>query len=162
LQRPAALNERQLRAVDLLAAGRPVGEVAAELDVDRTTLWRWRQEPLFAAALNGRRLEVWQTSNDRLRALLFRAAEVLEQALDAGDIRVALTLVKLGGASELGRIGSTDAEEIAGEQRQRQLARDFRQRIEDHERDEAEVRVLEKRSDLEMRRMIARLASPER
>lgn len=156
------LDERQLRAVDLLASGRAASEVAAELGVDRTTLWRWLQEPPFAASLNSRRLEIWQTSNDRLRALLCRAAEVLEQALAASDIRVALALLRLGGPAELGRIGPTDAEEIAEELRQGQLARDFRRQLEEQERDEAEVRVLEKRSDLELRRTIALITSPER
>src|SRR5262249_17511746 len=122
---PQPLNERQLRAVDLLASGRPLGEVAAELGVGRTTLLRWRQDPSFEAEQNSRRREVWQSANDRLRGLLCRATEVLEQGLDAGDMRVALALVKLAGAAELGRIGPTAAEDIAAEQKQRQLARQY-------------------------------------
>lgn len=57
---PADLEPAQARAVELLAAGVSAGEAAEVLGVDRSTVWRWRQQPAFVSALRlarGDRLE---------------------------------------------------------------------------------------------------------
>ena len=149
------LTERQLRAVDLLAAGVSPAGVAADLGIDRVTLWRWRQEPTFIAERNGRRAELWEASRDRFRALLPSAADVLEQALAAQDVRAALALVKLLGLGELGHVGPTDAETIVAEDERRQAAQERLRRSEEHERAEAEVRQLQRARDLKLRRVLA-------
>ena len=109
-----SLDERQLVAVDWLAVGRPSSAVAAELNIARTTLWRWRQDPVFAAEFNARRAELWQPSTDRLRALLSRALDVLGEAVDGGDWKAAAAVVRLGrvGDTDLGRVGLTDPQAI--------------------------------------------------
>jgi len=109
------LDSRQLRAVDLLAAGRTNTEVAAEIGVDRTTVWRWGTDPFFRAELARRRHELWNASADRMRALLPRAFDAFEKALDDGDWRAALAILKLAGISDLSldAIGSTDPDAIA-------------------------------------------------
>jgi hypothetical protein len=53
----AGLSARQLAAARLLAAGRTVPGAAAELGVDRSTVWRWQRDPAFSDEL--RRLHEW-------------------------------------------------------------------------------------------------------
>src|SRR4051812_17595629 len=50
---PAAggLSPRQLAAARLLAAGRAVGAVCAEVGISRQTIARWRRDPAFGAEL---------------------------------------------------------------------------------------------------------------
>jgi hypothetical protein len=45
------LDPRQLAAARLLAIGRSVPDVARELKLNRTTVWRWQREPAFKAEL---------------------------------------------------------------------------------------------------------------
>ncbi|MFT7467958.1 MAG: transposase-like protein [Candidatus Pseudothioglobus sp.] len=42
-------SEPQLRAARMIAMGIPFNDIAAELDVDRTTIFRWRKQPQFSA-----------------------------------------------------------------------------------------------------------------
>jgi hypothetical protein len=79
---PQPLTGKQMRAVDLLASGTSDRDTAEAVAVDRVTVWRWRRHDAdFQAALNARRGEVWESARDRLRALLPRAVDVLDQAL---------------------------------------------------------------------------------
>jgi hypothetical protein len=71
--------------------------------------------------LNTRRLEIWGHSVDRLRQLLPKAIDVLEGALDKGDVRTAWRVVELASLREgtgLGpsAIGPTSPERIESEQ----------------------------------------------
>ena len=45
------LDDRQKRAVQLIAAGMTYQEVAEQLDTTYTTVYRWRQKPAFKVAL---------------------------------------------------------------------------------------------------------------
>src|SRR5438477_7990182 len=54
-----SLNEKQLAAIDLLSCGKSYTAVAKSIDVDRRTIYRWRQNPEFAGTLEERRLELW-------------------------------------------------------------------------------------------------------
>jgi len=45
------LSGPQLIAIGLLLAGRPYADVAREVGIDTSTLYRWRQEPAFEAEL---------------------------------------------------------------------------------------------------------------
>ena len=68
------LSPQQERAIDLLTTGVRAREVARELNVSRTTLWRWRTDDArFTAALNERRRELWDASTEHLRALVPRS-----------------------------------------------------------------------------------------
>ena len=55
------LNEKQLVAIELLAAGSSFVQAAKELEVDRRTLFRWRQEEQFRQRLRERHREMWAT-----------------------------------------------------------------------------------------------------
>jgi hypothetical protein len=146
------LNARQERAVDLLAEGMRIGEVAQAVGCDRVTLWRWSQEPGFVAALNQRRQDLWHATSDRLRSLLPRAFDVIDEALAAGDSRSALGLLKLAGVGhiELGRVGPTEAAVIV-DAKERERVR------QEQEQAEAEVRAAEREADLERRRLFAEM-----
>ena len=43
------LTEPQLRAARMIAMGEAYNDIASQLDIDRTTIYRWRKLPLFAA-----------------------------------------------------------------------------------------------------------------
>lgn len=143
------LSAKQLRCVDLLAEGRSDREAAVEVGCDRVTIWRWRREPAFRAELNARREELWRATRDRVRALLPRALDVVDDALASGDRQVALQLVRLAGVSDvLGRVGPTDAAIIAEAEKRERLRRD-------REQAEAEVSAAEQEANLELRRLYA-------
>ena len=112
------LNPKQAAAVELVAVGKRDTEVAEAVGVTRQTVNAWRKwHPEFEAELNRRRAEVWGASADRLRALLPRALDILEQKLDAPpaeSANMALAVVKLSGLATDGLrpAGPTDAEEV--------------------------------------------------
>lgn len=149
------LTGKQLRAVDLLAAGSSDRETAEAVAIDRVTVWRWqRHDAFFQAALNARRAEVWESARDGLRSLLPRAIGVLGKAMEAGDSQAALALLKLAGVGDLdlGRTGPVDAEVIAERDRQ-ELARREREAAEE------EVRAAQHSADLDLQRAFAGLPS---
>ena len=70
-------------------------QVAKEIGAARETVCRWRKNnPAFIAVLNQRRMAIWHASKDRMRRNIALALDVLETALKAGDVRVALEFVK--------------------------------------------------------------------
>jgi hypothetical protein len=148
------LNARQLRAVDLVAGGGSDRDVAEVLGCDASTVWRWRTgNPAFGAALNARRHELWEHSLDRVRALVPRALDVVEQAIDAGDSRAAMALLKLAGLGsiDLGAIGPSEAGLIAQEQERERVRRE-------RERVEETLSAAEWAADVEFRRRLASLS----
>jgi hypothetical protein len=105
------LSARQLAAVDLLAAGQ-TGQAAADaLGTTRQTLHTWRTDPRFAAALNERRQDLWDTAIARVRSLVPEAIEVLAEAVTEGrDVKAAAKVIELSGFAKDGlpRPGPTD------------------------------------------------------
>lgn len=110
------LSIEQQNAIDLLVMGQTDRAVAEAVEVGRVAVSRWRlYDPHFRAELNRRRLEIWGASRDRLRSLVPRALDRLEEALDEyNGWRVALRLVELAGLSDSGKngIGPTDPQEL--------------------------------------------------
>lgn len=92
--------------------------VAKTVGVHRVTLARWRlYHPGFQAALNTCRVAAWSGSQDRLRALVGQAMDVVKEDLNSpspGRARLALEVLKLSGigSASLGAIGPTDPEII--------------------------------------------------
>jgi len=119
-KREQGLTIEQLNAIDLLVTGKSDQEVADKVGVNRVTVTSWRlYDPYFQAELNRRRKETWGASVDRMRALLPKAFDVLEQAINNGDVKAALELIKMAGLdmgkdSSLGiyGIGKDNAEAI--------------------------------------------------
>jgi hypothetical protein len=108
----------QLNAIDLLAAGKTDTETATALELHRTTVTKWRlYDPVFQAALNRRRAEVWGAAADRLRSLIPKALDVLADALGTKmnymDVKAAVAILRLAPpAGDALTIGPTDADEI--------------------------------------------------
>jgi hypothetical protein len=95
------LNDKQLAGVELLAAGTGYAETARILQITPRTLYNWRQDELFQEALCERRRDLWGRANDRVRALLGPAIDVMEQQLkekyDRTRFRAASVLLRLAG-----------------------------------------------------------------
>ena len=93
---PDGLNERQMAAVEMIAAGRSFSATAQELKVDRATIFRWRQSALFQEAVQRRHDELWK---DPLHGLVGPAIEVLaehlENAYDRSRWRAASMVLRL-------------------------------------------------------------------
>jgi hypothetical protein len=123
--RPRGLSIEQRNAIDLLVQGKSDQETADAVGVNRVTVTKWRNyDPWFQAELNQRRQDVWGGSVDRLRGLLPRALERIEQELDGPNgWRVALHLLKIVGLdTERGKtygtigIGPSSPEKIIDEE----------------------------------------------
>lgn len=90
------LSVAQQNAIDLLLTGQSDRAVGDAVGVSRETVWHWRHEhPVFLAELNRRRQALWADVHDRLRALVGKAVEVLEQAVHGGDLKAAVEVLKI-------------------------------------------------------------------
>ena len=77
------MEPQQQQALTLLASGKSVDEISETLDIQRTTLWRWRKNPEFIARFNqliqqGKEKQIQSFIN-----LQQRAFEVFEEALSS-------------------------------------------------------------------------------
>src|SRR4051794_12958967 len=95
----ALLTDRQQAAIELLLLGKPTGEIAKAVGVDRRSLYNWRQDGDFRDELDRRRRELWRDAADRLAALVHPALDVLEKHLgdryDRARFRAAATILRL-------------------------------------------------------------------
>ncbi len=93
------LSDKQLAAIEMLVLGKAFTVVARELDIDRRSLYRWRQDETFCEALNERRRAVWGGAVDRLKDLVHPSLEVLAEHLsdryDRARFRAASTVLRL-------------------------------------------------------------------
>jgi transcriptional regulator with XRE-family HTH domain len=108
----SGLTPLQERAAILLAQGVTVTEVADELNVDRSTLWRWRQHPAFQAYSNRIAAGIRGAIRDRVLSLQDKVFEVMIRELDREDARAIRPALFI-----LDRVlkmddGSTDVREI--------------------------------------------------
>ncbi len=111
------ITPTQARAVELVFAGQNQTQIATSVGVGRETISRWiNHDAEFQAALNRRRLHLWESFEDRLRGLLPKALEVLESELENGEKRTqaALAVVKLASA-QMKPGGLVEAEAIESE-----------------------------------------------
>jgi len=98
------LTDRQHAALDLIAAGLTLSNVAVQLRIDRKTLYNWRKtNPQFRAALESRRRELTDAASERFSELLDRALDILEKQLNNNyaptahrAARTLLVLARLG------------------------------------------------------------------
>jgi hypothetical protein len=122
------LSIEQENAIDLLIAGHTDQQVADAIGKDRTTIWGWRHEhPLFMATLARRRAEVWRAPQEKLRALLSKAVENLAAAVEAGDMKVSIEVLKavgMYGDGTMNAIGEQEPERLLHAQAQAQLTQE--------------------------------------
>lgn len=69
----------QLNAIELLSIGKTDSEVARELGIDRSTIWRWKHDKEFIEKLASRRKELWKAISQSIENITIRALQVLEE-----------------------------------------------------------------------------------
>ena len=116
------LSDIQLQGIDLLISGSSKSEVAAILDIDRVTIWRWFREPQFQAQYNQRCHDIYDANTDKLRALGDQAIDVLVEMLSSKKenirLRAAGIVLKSCNLEQLGKPGGlTDVEDIERQKR---------------------------------------------
>jgi hypothetical protein len=114
---PEGLSAAQATALDCLMLGATVTDAAQAAGVDRTTVHRWRSEPVFAAAFNSRLEELRAAAHARLERIAECAARTVEEAVASGDVKAALAVLRgvglLRGAATA--LGPTDPERLRAE-----------------------------------------------
>lgn len=99
--RPKQLSEQQKTAIELLLAGMTDAQIAEELDVHRSTLWRWRtRDETFRRVLAAARQRAFRDAAGRLRELVPKAMEVLHSQLDADNYQAAIRVLRLAKIDE--------------------------------------------------------------
>ena len=79
---PEGLTPQQLTAVDLLVSGKTISEAAEAIGVGRPAVSDWvNHHPAFIASLHSRRQEIFDGMTEKLRGLLPKALDVIEQQL---------------------------------------------------------------------------------
>jgi hypothetical protein len=116
-----ALSPEQETALDLMLVGVPDEQIGQQVGRCRQTICGWRRDPLFLAALNGRRRDLFGAQEDRLRALLPKSLDVLDRQLDEGNVTAALAIIGRSGLT-VPPAGSERADVIEAEQRQADVA----------------------------------------
>ncbi len=93
------LKQMQLQAIDLLLQGLSDAEVAAQINVARTTVFRWRKNQAFALHLRKLRERLFEQSAARIQNLIQPSLEILTRQLKSSDeklaMRAASTLLRL-------------------------------------------------------------------
>src|SRR5262249_10209669 len=105
-------------APGLPASGQPDTQTAQPLHLHRVTVRKWRlYDPVFQAALNQRRAEIWSAGIDMLRSLIPKAlsavAGILNDSENPNRLKAALEILRLAWfPGHPLDIGPTDPEEI--------------------------------------------------
>jgi hypothetical protein len=117
--RACELSPAKATVLEALLAGSTVTEAALAAEVDRSTLYRWQRDPSFLATYNGRRAEMREAAEAKLQKLQKKALDAVERALDEGDSRVALTVLRGMGLLDGKRptYGSDDPARVAKDRR---------------------------------------------
>ncbi len=98
-EEPEILTPQQIAALERLLAGETVTATAEAVGIDRSTLHRWlREDYLFQALLNQAKRELADATRVRLLRAADKAAEVVGNAVDQGNLNAALAVLKGLGA----------------------------------------------------------------
>ena len=89
------LSLRQVTALPHLLKPGSLAVQARHAGVHRNTLYRWLQEESFREALEWLRKETMQFTQAHLQAMSYKAAAVVENALDDDDSRIRLQAARL-------------------------------------------------------------------
>ena len=89
------LSPAQLQALEVLLSGQTITEAAKAANVNRTTVHKWQRESfVFQAAYNRSRQEIVSAMHARVLRLASRAVQIVEEAVDAGNVRAAMQIVE--------------------------------------------------------------------
>ncbi len=114
------LSEKQLMAIDLILSGKVDREVAEAVGVSRSTISDWRNgNYVFQAELNKRRREIQEAGREKLRRIRNKALDTVEKAIEEGDVKTALEILRLTGIEQedLKAIGSDNPETLEEQRR---------------------------------------------
>ncbi len=89
------LTQRQLTALPHLLRPGSLSVQARHAGVGRTTLYRWLQDENFRECLEWLRKETMRFTQAQLQAMSYKAAAVLDDALDDHDTRIRLQAARL-------------------------------------------------------------------
>jgi AcrR family transcriptional regulator len=90
------LSTKQRTAVELLLRGLGDAQIAAQLGIDRGTVYRWRtRHDAFIDELERQRQVLWQQATQRLQAMFQPALDILQNQLTGDDPRLALRAAAL-------------------------------------------------------------------
>ena len=82
----------------------------------RSTIYEWlRHDPVFQAAYNQWHEAMKESCRSRLKMMLDKATSAVEKALEAGDAKAAMALLKGMGMIEKEDERNTEADELATE-----------------------------------------------
>jgi hypothetical protein len=110
------LSPVQLTVLAGLLAGQTITAAAAAAGIGRAAVHTWlRDDFAFRAAYNRDRAELRRENVARLERLAAKAVDVLEAALEGGDVKAAIELTKRLGLLVPPTVGSDDAGELADE-----------------------------------------------
>jgi len=105
--------------------GQSMSEAARSAGVGRATLYRWMNEdPHFRAAHNAWQRDTVAAAHSSILALTEPAIRALAAALEAGDSKAALVILKSLGLLTPPTPGSANPEEVKKEQKIEQKRRD--------------------------------------
>ena len=112
-------NAQQTKTLGLLSTGLRIEEIADNIGVHRSTIWRWRQEPEFVAQWNQILADTREEQTRSLLELQQEAIEALRGCLRSENdmVRLRASLSVLERVSSL-TVGSTDEEEVRRDQTQ--------------------------------------------
>jgi hypothetical protein len=100
-------------ALRCLKLGASMDKAAEGAGVSGSSIYRWKYEDAaFRMLCNRWEREKIDECKDGVTSLLSKALRVLEKALDNGDVRAALVLLKSMGFMKPSVVGSTDLEEV--------------------------------------------------
>ena len=102
-----SLKPRQVLALQLLAAGRPVSEVATVVNVSSMTVFRWKQSPAFRSRLELVTHSGLEELAKKVNATAITAIETLQETLCDMTLPVALRVKASIGV--LGAMASVNA-----------------------------------------------------
>ena len=105
------LRPDQLTVLELLIAGESITNAAKQAGISRESIHRWLRDDFeFQAAFNQMKRDLQEAVGAHILATSRRAAEAVDQAVAAGDVRAALQVLRGTGmlSGDRTRVGSED------------------------------------------------------
>lgn len=111
------LTVKQQQVLDLLLQGQSITSISQTINVDRSTIYRWQSNVEFEAERNKKARELRDASKSKLTNLAEKSLMVVDEALEKGDAKTALAVLKGVGylSGVLPMIGSSVPEELTAQ-----------------------------------------------